>query len=57
MALYKKIKELQDELDYWKAYQPVNGMGKWARSVRVASIEAKINKIEKELERRKKNKK
>jgi hypothetical protein len=32
-------------------------MGKWARSVRVASIEAKINKIEKELERRKKNKK
>ena len=57
MALYKKIKELQDELDYWKAYQPVNGMGKWARSVRVASIEAKINKIEKELEKRKKNKK
>jgi hypothetical protein len=57
MALYKKIKELKEELEYWKNYEPVNGMGKWARSVRMDSIESKIDRIEKELERRKKRKK
>ena len=47
-----KIKELKEELEYWKNYEPVNGMGKWARSVRMDSIESKIDRIEKELERR-----
>ena len=54
MPLYKDLKKLKEELEYWQNYQPVNGMGKWARSVRVGSIESKINKIEKELEKRKK---
>lgn len=56
MALYKKLKELKAELEYWQSYEPVNNMGKWARSVRVESIQSKIQKIEKELKRRKETK-
>ena len=46
----KTLKELNKELDYWENYEPVNNMGKWARSVRVdhikKKIESKKNKIE-----------
>jgi hypothetical protein len=56
MALYKELKKLKEELDYWESYEPVNGMGKWARSVRVDRIKSKIQKIEKELQRRKEQK-
>ena len=38
----KSLKELNNELDYWQNYQPVNNMGKWARQVRVDSIKKKI---------------
>ena len=54
MALFKDLKELQEELQYWKDYVPVNNMGKWYVSVRIQKTEDKIKAIEKELERRKK---
>ena len=54
MALFKDLKELQEELQYWKDYVPVNNMGKWYISVRISKLKSKIERIEKELERRKK---
>ena len=54
MALFKDLKELQDELEYWQNYEPVNNMGKWYVSVRISKLKNKIERIEKELERRKK---
>jgi hypothetical protein len=53
MALFKDLKELQEELEYWKNYEPVNNMGKWYVSVRIEKIKRKIKTIEKELEKRK----
>lgn len=54
MALFKDLKELQDELEYWQNYEPVNNMGKWYVSIRIIKLKSKIERIEKELERRKK---
>jgi len=54
MALFKDLKELQDELEYWQNYEPVNNMGKWYVSIRIIKLKSKIARIEKELERRKK---
>ena len=54
MALFKDLKDLKEELQYWQNYEPVNNMGKWYVSVRVSKINNKIKSIEKELERRKK---
>ena len=54
MALFKDLKDLKEELQYWKDYVPVNNMGKWYVSVRIQKTEDKIKAIEKELERRKK---
>lgn len=54
MALFKDLKELQDELEYWKNYSPVNNMGKWYVSIRIQKLKNKIERIEKELEERKK---
>jgi hypothetical protein len=53
MALFKDLKELQEELQYWEEYKPVNNMGKWYVSVRIDKIKRKIKAIEKELEKRK----
>jgi len=53
MALFKDLKELQEELQYWKEYEPVNNMGKWYVSVRIEKIKRKIKSIEEELEKRK----
>jgi hypothetical protein len=53
MALFKDLKKLQEELQYWKEYEPVNNMGKWYVSVRIEKIKRKIKAIEKELEKRK----
>ncbi len=53
MALFKDLKELQEELQYWKEYEPVNNMGKWYVSVRIDKINNKIKSIEKELKKRK----
>ena len=54
MALFKDLKDLKEELQYWKDYVPVNNMGKWYVSVRISKLKSKIERIEKELERRKK---
>ena len=54
MALFKDLKELQDELEYWENYSPVNNMGKWYVSIRISKLKRKIERIEKELEKRKK---
>ena len=54
MALFKDLKELQDELEYWQNYEPVNNMGKWYVSIRIQKLKNKITRIEKELEERKK---
>jgi len=54
MALFKDLKELQEELEYWVDYVPVNNMGKWYVSIRIQKLENKIKSIEKELKKRKK---
>ena len=54
MALFKDLKDLKEELQYWKNYVPVNNMGKWYVSVRINKINNKIKSIEKELKTRKK---
>jgi hypothetical protein len=53
MALFKDLKELQEELQYWVDYKPVNNMGKWYVSIRIDKINNKIKAIEKELKKRK----
>jgi len=52
MALFKQLKELKSKLSEVEAYEPVNGMGKWAKSIKILSIKNKIKNIESELERR-----
>jgi hypothetical protein len=53
MALFKDLKALQEELQYWKEYEPVNNMGKWYVSIRIQKTENKIKAIKKELKKRK----
>jgi hypothetical protein len=53
MALFKDLKALQEDLQYWEEYNPVNNMGKWYVSVRIEKIKRKIKAIENELKRRK----
>jgi hypothetical protein len=53
MALFKDLKELQEELQYWREYNPVNNMGKWYVSIRIEKIKRKIKAVEEELKRRK----
>ena len=53
MALFKQLKELINELSEIEAYVPVNGIGKWAKQVRIDSLKSKIERIKKELKRRK----
>ena len=54
MALFKDLKELKEDLQYWESYSPVNNMGKWYVSIRIQKLKNKIARIEKELEKRKK---
>jgi hypothetical protein len=53
MALFKDLKALQEELQYWKEYEPVNNMGKWYVSIRIEKIKRKIKSVEEELKKRK----
>jgi hypothetical protein len=53
MALFKDLKSLQEELQYWKEYEPVNNMGKWYVSIRIEKIKRKIKAVEEELKKRK----
>lgn len=38
-------KKLEKELGDLEKYEPVNGMGKWARQVRMSSIMDKLKKL------------
>jgi hypothetical protein len=53
MALFKDLKELQEELQYWEEYEPVNNMGKWYVNIRIEKIKRKIKAVEEELKKRK----
>jgi hypothetical protein len=53
MALFKDLKALQEELQYWEEYEPVNNMGKWYVSIRIEKIKRKIKAVEEELKKRK----
>jgi hypothetical protein len=58
MALFKELKLLKEQLVYWENYQPSGNMGKWGRSVRLESLNAKITKLQKKIsEKRLENKK
>lgn len=50
MALFKQIKDLKQQIDYWESYEPVNWLGKWHRSIRLQSLKAKYLLIEKKVE-------
>jgi len=56
MALYKDLKEVREQILYWEKYEPVNNMGKWARSVRLQFLYGKYAKIEKRIQKLKSRK-
>lgn len=43
------LKKIELEFDEWKRYEPVNGMGKFARKVRMESLSKQIEKSEIEI--------
>ena len=49
MALYKRKKELQEQILYWEKYQGVNWLGKWGRSIRLERLKERYAKIEKQI--------
>ena len=49
MALYKRKKELQEQIIYWEKFQGVNWLGKWGRSVRLETLKQKFAKVEKQI--------
>jgi len=44
MALFKDLKELKEDLQYWESYSPVNNMGKWYVSIRIQKLKTKIER-------------
>ena len=49
MALYKRKKELQEQILYWEKYQGVNWLGKWGRSIRLERLKERFAKVEKQI--------
>ena len=48
--LQQKILKLKEDLHYWEVeFQPSGNMGKWGRSVRIASLSGKIKNVETEI--------
>jgi len=56
MALYKRKKELQEQIIYWEKFQGVNWLGNWGRSVRLEVLKEKFAKIEKQITKSKNKK-
>jgi hypothetical protein len=56
MALKKKLKEIEDELEYWENYPAQNWIGKWGKQIRIDNAKSKKKKLENELIKRRKNK-
>jgi hypothetical protein len=45
--LQQNLKKLKEDLHYWQVeFQPSGNMGKWGRSVRIASLSQKIKNVE-----------
>jgi len=45
--LQQRLKKLKEDLHYWEVeFQPSGNMGKWARSVRIGSLNEKIKDVE-----------
>lgn len=53
MALFKDLKNLHKELEYWNNFKPVNYLGKWYRMIRIAKTKSKIQDLKDEIKRRK----
>jgi hypothetical protein len=51
MALFKRLKELKEQLKHYEDMVPVNNMGKWGRSVAIESIKSRIAKVEKKIQK------
>ncbi len=49
MALYKRKKELQEQIIYWEKFQGVNWLGKWGRSIRLERLREQFAKNEKRI--------
>ena len=49
MALYKRKKELQEQIIYWEKFQGVNWLGKWGRSGRLEVLKERFERIEKQI--------
>ena len=49
MALYKRKKELQEQIIYWEKFQGVNWLGQWGRSVRLEVLKEKFAKVESKI--------
>ena len=48
--LQQKLKKLKEDLHYWEVeFQPSGNIGKWGRSVRIASLSGKIKNVEAEI--------
>jgi hypothetical protein len=53
MAAYKLLKRLKQSLQRIENIKPNNFIGKWIKSIKVKSIQCRINEIEKDLKNRK----
>ncbi len=49
MALYKKLKEINQQILYWENRQPSGNMGKWYNSIRIEVLNKKKTSILKKL--------
>lgn len=49
MALYKRKKELQEQIMYWEKFQGVNWLGKWSRSIRLERLKEQFAKNERKI--------
>lgn len=49
--LKQRLKKAQQELEEWEEREPVNNMGKWAKSVAIRSKQTNINKLKRDIER------
>ena len=48
--LQQKLKKLKEDLHYWEVeFQPSGNMGKWGRSVRLMSLNEKIEKTQSKI--------
>lgn len=54
MALFKDLKDLKEDLQYYESCVPVNNIGKWYISIRIIRLKNKIKRIKKDLAKRKK---